>query len=100
VQGVLTDTFSPSAVLLRDYITTMYGDNTVSVEQRKEILAAKLLVQKYDGLYHTDSAAAVLLEAFRVVLVNGLLRPMSTLTNAAAGTNIHSGRRIPGVSAR
>lgn len=100
VQSVLTDTFSPSAVLLRDYITAMHGDHTLSPQQRKDLLAAKLLVNKFDGLYHIDSAAPVLLEAFRVVLVNNLLRPLGVLGNSAAGTNIHAARRVAAVTAR
>lgn len=100
VQSVLTDTFSPSAVLLRDYITTMRGDASVSIEQRKSILAAKLLVQKFDGLYRTNSAAPVLLEAFRVALVNNLLRPLGVLGNVAAGTNIQASHRVASVTAR
>lgn len=100
LQGVLADTFSPSALLLRDYITRMEGDSTLTDGQLKSLSEAKALVHGFEGLYTPDSAYPVLLEALRVTLTNNLLRPLVSLSNVASGSNLHATRRIGGASAR
>ena len=107
LQGVLTDTYSPSSILLRDYLLKLVMIVPMSEAQQVEVLSAKALIRHFDGVYSTDAAAPVLLEAFRVVLMSQVLRPFGSLSGLAssngAGTGGGSdpvGRRVGGVSIR
>lgn len=50
----------------------------MSEAQQVEVLSAKALIRHFDGVYSTDAAAPVLLEAFRVVLMSHFLRPLGS----------------------
>ena len=107
LQRVLTDAYSPSSILLRDYLLKLVMSVPMSEAQQVEVLSAKALIRHFDGVYSTNAAAPVLLEAFRVVLISQFLRPFGSLSGLAssngAGTGGGSdpvGRRVGGVSIR
>ncbi len=107
LQRLLTDTYSPSSILLRDYLLKLVMIVPMSEAQQVEVLSAKALIRHFDGVYTTETAAPVLLEAFRVVLMSHFLRPLGSLSGLASSNNagvgggsVPVGRRVGGVSIR
>lgn len=107
LQRVLTDTYSSTSLLLRDYLLQLQMTVPMNEAQQAEISSARALIRPFDGVYTTDAAAPVLLEAFRVVLLSNLLRPLGSLAGLASsngaglgGGSALVGRRMGGVSIR
>ena len=80
LQRVLTDTYSPSSILLRDYLLKLVMIVPMREAQHVEVLSAKALIRHFDGMYSTNAVAPVLLEAFRVVSMSQFLHPLSSLS--------------------
>lgn len=101
LQALLTDAFSPSSLVLRKIILEVSpSDATDSEMEQKEIRTMQNLVADFDGVYTTAAAAPVLLEAFRVALVQRVLKSLGGASSAAAGSAMCPADRVRGDSLR
>jgi hypothetical protein len=89
----MIDTYSPSAIQLRDLILALPDDSA-------DRSLAKALVKDFDGHLALESSAALLIEAFRAELMQALLRPLGSAANVAAGAAVTHVERLGSSSAR
>jgi hypothetical protein len=101
LKELLADSFSPSSLKLADIILnlpiTAQAESTTAAE---EIRAAQAIVKGFVGRYTVSASPAVLLEAFRLVLVQNVLRPLGALSSTAAGAPVSAAVRLNTVSLR
>lgn len=100
LESLLIDTFSPSSLVLRDIILQVPVLTTLSAAEHAEVLAIQALVAGFDGLYSTHAGAPVLLEAFRVALVQRVLRPVVGVAAGAVDAAMYPTQRVKGHSIR
>lgn len=100
LRKLLVDTFSPSSLVLRDIVLQVSVNATQSEVEKAEILAMQALVDGFDGVYTTAAAAPVLLEAFRVALVQRVLKPVAGIAGSAADAPMYPVHRVKSQSIR
>lgn len=93
LKTALLDTHSPTALTLRDIILAMRAP-AAGDAGAEAVLKAQELVRDFDGHLAADSAAAVLLEAFRVALTASIAKPLGVVGSVVAGADLTPFTRI------
>ena len=101
LSSVMVDTYSPSSIALRQLIeevvnhtlhTSSSSSSDVDDDVKKNLVSmiddVKRIVDGFDGYYNPGSAAPVILEAFRIMLVHNLVEPLSALSLSLMTGNV------------
>lgn len=85
----LSDVYSPSSLLLVQLIRQVNSSVVTLTEDDWKIFHnTNSLLQGFDGMYTSEAAAPVLLEAFRVKLLTNLLARLGSLNGFVTGKNL------------
>lgn len=95
LQSLLLDTYSHTSLIIKQLLlnitsssTSIRNDNNNLPQEHYDILIdTKKIISNFDGYYHMNEAAPVLIEAFRSILVSNILSSLGGISTVINQNN-------------